>query len=112
MNINQTKELQQIIYNIYYNGEDPIKFYEFTGLEDYMEQLYPSDTTKLVGDWISERYNVKNFLKLNELNEEIKKLSELYQKTRFYCNIPTGKALEQFIRELDEYAKEPNTPER
>lgn len=103
MNLKEKKYLQKLIYDIYYNGEDPIKFYEATGLENYMEELYPSDEKKLVGDWISERFNVKNFLKLDELNQAIVDLKDLFLKTRFYCNIPTGKTLNKFINDLEEW---------
>lgn len=93
MNLEETRKLQNLIYNIYYNGEDPKKFYEATGLENYMEELYPSDQTKLVGTWISDRFPPKTFLNQEIIEREISKLKELYGKVLYYSNLPDGKTL-------------------
>lgn len=108
MNVKEKRELQKLIYDIYYNGEDPIKFKEITGLENYMEELYPSDPSKLVGDWISEHFNVKNFLNIDKLELELKELKELYAKTRFYANLPNGQTTKSIVSEYRRIIKENN----
>lgn len=105
MKIEEKRSLQKLIYDIYYNNVDPIEFYNATGLENYMDELYPDDEKKLVGDWISQRFNVKNFLKLEELTIEFNELRDLFLKTRFYCNIPTGETLNKLMTELEEWKK-------
>lgn len=110
MNLEETRKLKDLIYNIYYNGEDPIKFYEATRLENYMEELYPSDPSKLVGDWISERFPPKAFLNQDLLEKEVGNLKKLYQKVIYYANIPNGSVLKQIIGELKRATEESNTP--
>lgn len=109
MNIKETRKLQELIYNIYYNGEDPAKFGEATGIKDYMEELYPKDTNKLVGDWISNKFSPKAFLREDELQDGLDQLKKLYRKTIYYANIPNGKTLENVIGELRRVIEEGNT---
>jgi len=100
MDIQETRKLQKLIYDIYYNGEDPAKFGEMSGIENYMEELYPSDFTKLVGDWIESRFPPKTFLNQEVLNKRTNELKDLYNKVIYYANIPSGKTLKSIIGEL------------
>lgn len=109
MNLEESRKLQKLIYDIYYSGEDPIKFYEATGLENYMEELYPGDPSKLVGDWISERFPPRVFLNQDKLKIEVDNLKKLYQKVLYYANIPNGSVLKQIIGELKRATEESNT---
>lgn len=106
MDIQETKKLQKLIYDIYYNGEDPAKFGEMTGIVDYMEELYPKDESKLVGDYIAERFTPKTFLNQEILEREIGELKKLYNKVLYYANIPNGKILKNIINELQNITKE------
>ena len=63
MKRDQLKKIKETIYNIYYEGEDPKKFYELTGLENYMEELYPQDSSKIIGDWINNTFGLTPFIK-------------------------------------------------
>lgn len=110
MKVNQLREIQTLIYNIYYNGEDPKKFGEITGIENYLEELYPSDPKKLVGDWISKHYDINVFLNHEYINSYIKDFSDLFNKVRFYANIPNGKTLSTIIKELERNLAEVDSP--
>lgn len=101
MNLNELRKLEEVIYNIYYNGEDPEKFRELTGIEDYMEELYPSDESKIFGDFILEYFDVKSFINSDKINQEIKNFSNLYNKVMFYANLPNGKNFSQIFNEYN-----------
>lgn len=109
MKINELRELKTIIYDIYYNGEDPIKFFEKTGLENYMEELYPSNPNKLFGDWITKNFDTSAFILKDKVNKKINELGELFNKVRFYANIPNGQTVKQFISEYQRITQENNT---
>lgn len=106
MNIEKLRELERIIYNIYYNGEGPEKFRELTGIDDYMEELYPSDENKLFGDFITDNFDVKSFLQTDIINQEIKHFSDLYNKTIFYANLPHGQTTKQLFKEYNSLVKQ------
>jgi hypothetical protein len=101
MNIEKLRELEKVIYNIYYSGENPEKFKELTFIEDYMEELYPSDKNKLFGDFITENFDIKSFLQTDKINQEIKTFSELYNKVLYYANLPNGKTTKQLFSEYN-----------
>lgn len=110
MKVNELREIKKLIYDIYYNNADPKKFYEITGLENYMEELYPSDHNKLFGDWITDNFDTQAFIKKDVVEDGINKLSKLFNKVRYYANIPDGQTIKQFIGEYQRIVEENNSP--
>ena len=88
MNIEELQKIKDCILDIYYKEGDPALFKELTGREDYLEQLYPSDEDKYVGDYIIELFcsdslffdteRVKQFF-----SEQSKRITECF----FYANL-------------------------
>lgn len=105
MNIAKLREIQKVIYNIYYNNEDPVKFKELTGLENYMEELYPSDPEKIFGDWIEENFDTKVFLDPIALQKGMNDLNTLFKRAFYYANLPDGKNLTNFIEQSRQIIK-------
>lgn len=106
MKKDELKKIKETIYNIYYNNEDPKKFYELTGLENYIEELYPIDDSKIIGDWINNKFGLTPFIKKELVNNKLKEISDLFNRVRFYANIPNGKTFKSYIEKFDGIVEE------
>ena len=101
MKAEKAKELLILLKKIYAGEEAPEKFAEFTGMhETYLEELWPTDQTKLVGDWISRHIDVKLLLDTETIKEFSLKLSKEFQELLFYANLPNHETIKYKIRDL------------
>lgn len=88
MNIEELQKIKDCILDIYYKGGDPIRFKELTGREDYLEQLYPEDKDKYVGDYITELFGSDSLFFDTErvkqfFSEQANRITECF----FYANL-------------------------
>lgn len=89
MKLKKLKKLKKLIWDIYYNNEDPKKFFDATGMDNYLEELYPPEEDKLVGDWIKENIGDTIFFNASLLETYFSDNADRIKKVIFYANLPT-----------------------
>lgn len=94
MKVEEAREIVSLIKDIYAGKKYPEEFAVKTGLYDtYLEELWPADESKLVGDWISERFNIRLFLEESEVKEFSKRVSDEFRECLFFANLPNTEAV-------------------
>lgn len=87
MKIKETKEAIQTIKKIYAEELPPEAIKKYYNGSDYLEQLYPKDKTKIVGDWILENFELAVFLDIDRLKEFTQYASKELKSLLFYSNL-------------------------
>lgn len=89
MKVDEARELLSLIKRVYDGEVYPEAFAEATGLYDtYLEELWPVEEDKLIGDWIAKRFSLRLFLDETEIKEFCKRVGDEFREVLFYANFP------------------------
>lgn len=84
--IEELKKIKSVIWGIYYEGLDPKEFHTLTGIENYMEELYPPEENKYVGDWIEEQFGSSLFFDTEKIKQFYSQQADKITEAYFYAN--------------------------
>lgn len=87
LKIQDLKKIKNIIWGVYYEGVPPEKFGEATGIDNYIEELYPEDPEKFVGDWIEEHFGSSMFFDTERIKLFYSEQADLVTSVFFYSNL-------------------------
>lgn len=101
MKVNEAKKLLKLIRDVYSGNALPEEFAEASGLYDsYLSELWPPEPDKLVGDWILERFDLKQFLDEDKVKQFSRNISNELKEVLFFANLPDRASFDARIRQM------------